>query len=144
MLIHAFPRKAEYHYEFQGATYKFKLNDEGHAVADVQDDTAISWFLKHDDHFRLYRGEAKPAAKVAKPAAAPASAIGVTDEPEQEPEQDAEPEASNVISDGENTIDLGALDEAALKAFAKDNGITVHGKLKGENLRNAIVAALKG
>jgi hypothetical protein len=42
-----------------------------------------------------------------------------------------------------SVLDLGALDDAALAAFVKDNGLTIPAKKKGDALRAAIVEAVK-
>ena len=78
----------------------------------------------------------------------PPAAGAVDRVPETAPsEPDAEAKPAFILTDKDTgaTLDLSTLDDAALKAFVKENGIKgVHHKVTGDKLRAAIVAATAG
>lgn len=121
MLIQAYRRKGESTHEFNGDRIKFAKNENGDFVADVKDQEAIVRFLGIKDAFRPYGDKAtKEATKLIKPS------------------------VQYIIANGEETMDLGALDDDQLVEFALANEFsTVDTSLTGDALRAAIVAATK-
>lgn len=133
MKIQAHRRKNPSTHELGGKRYKFLENDQGDFVCDVQDSDAARRFLAISDAFRPY-GDAESLDKAT-------SAIGVQDDDEGDTGNGSEAE-SFVLTNGNASIDLAAMDDAELKQFVKDQGIQVDGRLKGDNLRAAIKSEL--
>lgn len=121
MLIHAFRRKSASTHEFGGKLYKFTPNEDGHCVCDVADDAAAARFLSIKDAFRPYGEDAEALA-------AKSDASGG--------------KPGFVLTNGDASVDLGAMSDAELKQFAKDQNLQVDGRLKGDKLREAIHAAI--
>ncbi len=121
MLIQAYRRKAESTHEVNGVRFKFAKNENGDFVAEVPDKEAVGRFLRIKDAFRPYGDKAiKEASKLIKPA------------------------AQFLIANGDETMDLGELDDEQLVEFVLANEFsTVDTSLSGDNLRAAIVAATK-
>ena len=55
--------------------------------------------------------------------------------------EDVPPKVSYVIANGEETLDLATLDDAQLRVFAKDNGVTLHYRWVGDKIRQTIIEA---
>lgn len=116
MLIHAYRRKATHKVELFGQTIEFAPNAAGQVVADVADPACAQRLLDIPEGYRALEPiEAEPA-----------------------------PSGSFVLTNGDQSLDLATLDDEALRAFAKDNGVSVHPRAKGDTIRKAIVAAIKG
>lgn len=95
-------------------------------------------------------GRAAPALAAAPPKPADPLPTAEVKKPEQEPEGSQKPankgtqQASPFVlaaGDG-STLDLATLDDAALREFVVTNSLKVHGRAKGDTLRQAIVDAI--
>lgn len=123
MLIQAYRRKSKSTHEVGGVHYEFAKNEAGHFVAEVADEDSAAVFLAITDAFKLYGGEAPSQAKPAsKGTAAP---------------------GKFVITNGEKTVDLGAMNDAEVKQFADEQHLDYDGRLKGDRLREAVKAGLQ-
>lgn len=106
-------------------TLKLEIDDEGFGTLDTNNEGSIERLLAIPEGF-------KPIGLVK------------ADEPGQEDNEAPVDAAEFVLTSEAGTIDLGQLDDEALRKFVADNEIKgVHGKAKGNKLRAAIVAALK-
>lgn len=114
MLIHAYRRKAKHKVELFGQTIEFAPNAAGEVVAEVTDQGCIDRLLAISEGYLALNA------------------------------RESEPAASFVLRNGDETMDLATLDDEAMRAFARDNGVSVHPRAKGDTIRKAIVAALKG
>lgn len=121
MLIQAFRRKSKSTHEVGGIHYEFTKNEHGHFVCDVQDDLAADTFLQINDAFKAYGEQPQRAAKA----------------------PEAVKPSKFVIAKGEEQVDLGAMTDAEVKQFADEEDLKVDKRLKGDNLREAVIASLK-
>ena len=126
-MIQAHKRTKTYVHAFPDVTLKFAPNELGHVVCDVEDQSAVDRLLATPTGFRLY-GDQIPAPSPVLTAEVPAA--------------DLSGESPYLLVSGESTFDLRPLDDDALRAFAKSNGIKVHHAAKGDTIRDAIVAAV--
>jgi hypothetical protein len=154
MLIHAFRRTQAVSIDTGCGHIDFKPNDLGHVVALVEDEAPRAVLLAITEGYKPYPiGETElieaPAPVPPVPEAPvfmgstkgpePASIAGLTST-ETAPAKTA---SAFVISNDEgDKLDLSGMDDAALKTFAKTNGIKVHNFAKGDTLRSVIVDAL--
>lgn len=153
MLIEAFRRKAKVTHEIGGIKYLFAPNQEGHIVSSVEDKDHAARFLAITEAFRPYgEPEVLPVVDSDNVGEIDGSVVGFAQAltPHQAPDQasqEATQEAPTkfVISNGERTIDLAALDDKALKDLARELGVDkpVDMRKKGDSLRAEIVAAVK-
>lgn len=119
MLIHAFRRKAAVTHTIGSIAYKFTPNEHGHVVCEVDDSHAEQFFLKTPQAFKVFGDEpAKPA-------------------PAQGPADGSEP-SKFILVNGETRVDLGAMTDDEVKAFAKANGLEVDLRARGDKLRQAV------
>lgn len=121
MLIQAHARKKESTHEWAGKKYKFAANEVGDFVCEVTDAGAAARFLSIKDAFRPYGEDA--------------DALTAKDEARGD-------KPGFVLTNGDASVDLGAMSDAELKQFAKDQNLQVDGRLKGDKLREAIHAAI--
>ena len=153
-MIQAYRRVKNHDVDLPGAKLKFRANEQDHFVCDVANPDHVEVLLNIPTAFRLY-GE---------PAEQPVSAIFALTQtnpvppqaPEQDPDQEIEPigefpnqkalddlpagDSPYLLIDPEGgEYDLRPLDDAALRAFAAANGVTVHHKAKGDTIRDKIV-----
>jgi len=149
VLIEAFRRKAKVTHEIGGTKYLFAPNQEGHIVSAVEDKDHAARFLAITEAFRPYaEPEVLPLVDADDVGEIDGTVVGFAKAltPEQAP-QEAPLEAPTkfVISNGERTIDLAALDDKALKDLARELGVDkpVDMRKKGDSLRAEIVAAVK-
>lgn len=125
MLIHAFRRKAAVTHTIGAVAYKFAPDENGHVVCEVDDAHAEAFFLPTKEAFKVFGEE--PAKMLAKPEGAG------TGEP-----------SKFVLVNGETRVDLGAMSDDEVKAFAKANDLDVDLRSKGDKLRQAVhEAAIK-
>lgn len=149
MLIEAFRRKAKVTHEIGGIKYLFAPNQEGHIVSPVEDKDHAARFLAITEAFRPYgEPEVLPVVDSDDVGEIDGSVVGFAqaltpDQASQEATQEAP--TKFVISNGERTIDLAALDDKALKGLARELGVDkpVDMRKKGDSLRAEIVAAVK-
>lgn len=144
MLIHAYRRKEAITVDLGTATIEFKpdADRKGAVVADVADEDHAAMLLKIDEAYRPFEGEAKPAKAVKPNAPAPGPAAGqiamaaaAVDASKTGGTGDGKDDAKPFLLKGEkpeDDVDLGAMDEEALTAFAKANGIAIHHTWKGD------------
>lgn len=142
--IHAFKRPKATSHEIGGVVYKFVPNEHGHVVCDVQEPAAVERFLSITTAFRRYRDD-EPEAPSPLLAGTPLEP-GSTSEPV--PTRDvapppAEPNPRYVLVNGDAKLDLNSMDDDALRAFAKENGIKVHHNAKRETILETIVKAFE-
>jgi len=122
--VHAYRRTAPITVDLFGVNVKFTLNADGLVVADVAEGPGLDRLLDIPEAYRLL-GDA------------PAPVLPADDE------DDPDLGSPYLITDGDETIDLRTLDEAALRAFALENEIDIPGTVKKvETIRDRIVAAL--
>lgn len=119
MLIHAFRRKATVTHTIGAVAYKFAPDENGHVVCEVDDAHAEKFFLPTKEAFKVFGDEP------AKPVSA------------QKPPEGSEP-SKFLLVNGETRVDLGAMTDEEVKAFAKANGLEVDLRSKGEKLRQAV------
>lgn len=126
MKIQAYRRKSESTHEVDGVHYKFAKNERGHYVCDVEEEEAIDRFLSIDDAFKPYGDvpSRHPATSTIAPVKAP---------------------STFVLTNGETKIDLAAMSDDEVKAFAKAHELEgADLRKKGDNLRQSVLdAALK-
>lgn len=119
MLIHAFRRKAAVTHTIGAVAYKFAPDDNGHVVCEVDDAHAEKFFLPVKEAFKVFGAEpAKPALTEKVPAGGEPSKF--------------------LLVNGETRVDLGAMTDEEVKAFAKANGLEVDLRSKGDKLRQAV------
>jgi hypothetical protein len=122
--VHAYRRTAPISVDLFGVNVKFALNEQGQALAEVEEGPGLDRLLEIPEAYRLL-GDA------------PAPVLPADDE------DDPDAASPYLITDGDDTIDLRTLDEAALRAFAVENEIDIPGTVKRvETIRDRIVAAL--
>lgn len=149
MLIEAFRRKAKVTHEIGGIKYLFAPNQEGHIVSSVEDKDHAARFLAITEAFRPYgEPEVLPVVDSDDVGEIAGTVVGFAQAltPDQAPQgATQEAPAKFVISNGERTIDLAALDDKALKDLARELGVDkpVDMRKKGDSLRAEIVAAVK-
>ena len=103
---------------------------------DIQEvpDLAVPLLLKHPDVWRLAEPQAQPDTN---PNTNPGAAVTPADD---------EPGPYELQGDDGSIVDLGQMDDTALKAFVRAtpglDGIDL--RLKGNKLRDAIMAAVRG
>lgn len=125
MLIHAFRRKVAVTHTIGAVAYKFAPDENGHVVCEVDDAHAEAFFLPTKEAFKVFGEE--PAKTLAKPEGAG------TGEP-----------SKFVLVNGETRVDLGAMSDDEVKAFAKANDLDVDLRGRGDKLRQAVhEAAIK-
>ena len=118
MLIHAFRRKAAVTHTIGAVAYKFAPDENGHVVCEVDDEHAAKFFLPTKEAFKVFGEEpAKAAATEKAPAGEPSKFL---------------------LVNGETRVDLGAMTDEEVKAFAKANGLEVDLRSKGDKLRQAV------
>lgn len=167
MEIQAYRRDKPYTYELPYATLKFVPNDLGHVVCDVNDERAAAHLLAITTGFRRYGKEddapstlltlppvavppqapPTPQPPVAIPPQAPGhpEAVPPLAPPHPQPPVAIPPPAPAsryVISDGNVSLDLRAMDDKELRAFAKANGLAAAKGVVGDALRDSIVEHL--
>jgi hypothetical protein len=122
----------------------FDAKGAGFAEFETNDESVIDRLLEIPEGFAVVDGV--PPAKGAQETDSEPDEPD-TDEPEQAPSAGAAGAQSFILTDKDTgaTLDLGALDDAALQAFVKEHGIKgVHHKTLGaggDKLRAAIVKA---
>lgn len=125
MLIHAHRRKVAVTHTIGAVAYKFTPDENGHVVCEVDDAHAEKFFLKTPEAFKVFGDEP------AKPASA------------QKPAEGSEP-SKFLLVNGETRVDLGAMTDDEVKAFAKANSLEVDLRAKGDKLRQSVhEAAIK-
>lgn len=141
-----------------GRRFKLDLDESGHAVIETSDAAAIKRLLQIPEGFEVVidepEGDEKDAA-VDLVAQRPASELvqlqgvnGAASEGESSEASDADEstegqQPSFVLTNGEKTLDLGTLDDDALRAFVAENDLKgISTRLKGNALRAAIVKTL--
>ena len=121
-LIHAYRRKEALQIDTGTLVVSFGWNDVGALVADVTDEAALAVLLNIPEAFVLYDE--------------PVDADG-------SPDSDEPPEpATYLLTNGDSILDLGTLDNAALKEFAKTNGVALQSRWNGDKIRQAIIDQL--
>lgn len=118
MLIHAYRRKAAVTHTIGAIAYKFAPDENGHVVCEVDDAHAEQFFLPVKEAFKVFGEE---------PAKAPAAEKAPAGEP-----------SKFILVNGETRVDLGAMTDEEVKAFAKANGLEVDLRSKGDKLRQAV------
>jgi hypothetical protein len=134
MLIHAHRRRSKCTHEIGGKRYVFLPNQNDDVVCDVKEQAAIDRFLELDEAFCEYIDPDSPQKQVAAKTAARQRKTGAS----------ADGKSSFVISNGATKIDLAAMDDAALLAFASGQELDVEASLTGDALRAAIRDGLLG
>lgn len=124
MLIHAYRRTAKCEVELFGQTVKFEPNKDGQVVAEVLDEAVAARLLEVTEGYREFEASTPKAA---------------TTKPTETPPADS---TKFTLTNGEESVDLSAMDDKALRAFAKANGVTVANTAKGDTIRKTIVNAL--
>lgn len=119
MLIQAYRRKDPVNVDLFGQTIEFVGNADGDMVAEVTDQDVIDRLLSIDEAYREHG--AKPAKAASKP---------------------AKPKGKFVLVNGDETVDLSAMDDKAVRKFGKENGVPVNNFLKGDDLRQLVIATL--
>lgn len=121
MLIHAFRRKGPVTHTIGGIAYKFAPDENGHVVCEVDDAHAEAFFLPTKEAFKVFGEE-------------PAKAEG----------QGGGQASKFVLVNGETRVDLGAMTDDEVKAFAKANDLKVDLRARDDKLRQAVhEAAIK-
>lgn len=106
---------------------------------DIQEvpDLAVPLLLKHPDVWRLVEQARPDTNPITNPITNPAAAVTPADD---------DPGPYELQGDDGSIVDLGQMDDAALKAFVRAtpglDGIDL--RLKGNKLRDAIMAAVRG
>lgn len=118
MLIHAFRRKAAVTHTIGAVAYKFAPDENGHVVCEVDDEHAAKFFLPTKEAFKVFGEE-------------PAKVAVTEKEPSGEP-------SKFILVNGETRVDLGAMTDDDVKAFAKANGLEVDLRSRGDKLRQAV------
>lgn len=113
--IHAYRRVAPISVDVFGQTIEFKPNAKGEVIAEVDDEAVAERLLSIDEAYRELGAPSKPPSK---------------------------PPSNFIVTNGDETVDLGGMDDEALRAFAAKAEITIHHAAKGDTIRNAIVKAL--
>lgn len=118
MLIHAYRRKGPVTHTIGAVAYKFTPNENGHVVCEVDDAHAEKFFLPVKEAFKVLGEE-------------PANAAAAEKAPAGEP-------SKFILVNGETRVDLGAMTDEEVKAFAKANALDVDLRSKGDKLRQAV------
>lgn len=145
MLIHAFKRKEATPVDTGRSHIDFKPNDAGDVVAEVESEDDIDKLLSIPEAYRAYASAEKPTqAKQTAPVLSQADIELARQEAADILAAEAAAKAAFVL-EGEDgkTLDLNAMDDEALKAFAKANNITLHHTQKGDKARQKILEALQ-
>lgn len=145
MLIHAYKRKEATPVDTGRSQIEFKLNDAGEVVAEVDDEGDIATLLNIPEAYRAHESAAKPAqAKQTAPVLSEEQIEAARKEAADVLAAEAAAKAAFVLvgEDGK-TLDLNAMDDDALKAFAKANNIALHHTQKGDKARQKISEALQ-
>lgn len=139
MLIEAFRRKATVTHEIGGVKYTFAANEAGHIVSKVEEPAHAERFLAIAEAFRPYGVEVQ-APEVADDEDDMVPTVATT-----KPEPASEAPSAFLISNGETTIDLAAMDDRALKELARELGVDkpVDMRKRGDALRAEIITAVK-
>ena len=119
MLIHAFRRKAAVTHTIGAVAYKFAPDENGHVVCEVDDAHAEKFFLPVKEAFKVFNQ--LPFQKE----------VG-------EPQTAASEPSKFMLVNGETRVDLGAMTDEEVKAFAKANALDVDLRSKGDKLRQAV------
>ena len=119
MLIHAYRRKAAVTHTIGAVAYKFAPDENGHVVCEVDDEHAAKFFLPTKEAFKVFGEEPAKAA------------------PKPEGQGGGQP-SKFVLVNGETRVDLGAMTDDEVKAFAKANGLEVDLRSRGDKLRQAV------
>ncbi|MES2415094.1 MAG: hypothetical protein V4614_14905 [Pseudomonadota bacterium] len=140
MLIHAYRRKEAIQVDLGAIVIEFKpdADRKGAVVAEVADEAHVATLLNISEAYVPFEGAAKPAkaAKTANTPAGPtADEIAAAAAAEAAKKAGGSGEEKPFLLKGdkpEDDVDLGAMDEEALTAFAKLNKITIHSTWKGD------------
>lgn len=103
-----------------GETIKFTANAEGHVVATVKSEELFKHLTKNIPEAYIEYKDGKNVPERVKPG-------------QEEPVV-----GKFVLRNGDQTLTLDDLDDAALKAFAESNALQLHESLEGDDLRQAI------
>lgn len=134
MLIHAYRRKLATPVHTGMTLIGFEPNEAGDVVAEVADAADVALLLGIGEAYRPYL-PADPVLPVALALPAPVPALVSPPAPVSAADR------RFVLLDGDESLDLAALSDVELRAFAKENGVRVHWKLAGDRIRQVIVDA---
>lgn len=137
MLLHAYRRRGEsITVDLDGVRYAFEPNDRGDVVGEVSDKSHAKHLVEKTDGYVKYGDD--PAvilpttATVAEPVKTDKAADGeVVDGP------------FVLRNDANERLDLADLDDAAVRKFAKAQGVPVANTMTGDKLRAKVATALK-
>ncbi|MEO8021074.1 hypothetical protein [Polaromonas sp.] len=141
MLIHAYRRTAATQVDTGRNKIDFKPNAAGDVVAEVAGDADAELLMGITEGYRVYEPKAaskqpkQTAEEIAAAAAAASAAAGAAAVAKG---------SAFVLKNGDDTLDLGAMKDDALKAFAKENEIRLHHTWTGDKLREKIKEAFEG
>lgn len=125
MLIHAYRRKVAVTHTIGAVAYKFSPDKAGNVVCEVEDEHAKQFFLPVKEAFKVFGEE---PAKVA---------------PKPDNQGGSEP-SKFILVNGDTRVDLGAMTDDEVKAFAKANDLEVDLRTRGDKLRQSVhEAAIK-
>ena len=119
MLMHAYRRTKATAIDLFGTTYEFNPNTDGHVVAEVTEPRAIARLLECDCHVYRAQVEATEPSEVERHST-----------------------VTFVLTNADDTLDLSTLDDKELRAFARDNDVTLAKTDKGDKIRAKIVDGL--
>lgn len=123
-VIHAYRRKRPVDIDVFGDIVAFRPNAAGEMVAEVANERTAARLLEIAEGYRLH--ESAPAAPPAPPPPPPPTA------------------SAFVLTNGEERLDLGAMTDEQVRAFALEQGKDIDGRKRGDKLRAAVIAAFKG
>lgn len=135
MLIHAYRRNAAAQVDTGQTKIEFKVNAAGDVVAEVEGDADAELLLNIPEGYRVY----EPSAEAAKAVPISATAKAIAAAPAAIAKGDA-----FVLKNGDDVLDLAAMDDEALRAFAKANEIRLHHTWTGDKLREKLKEAFEG
>lgn len=110
--IHAFRRKEALSVDTAVGVVEFSVDASGDVVADVPEGEALDVLFGIPEAYKIHASDDSPKADE-KPANKP---------------------VSYVLKNDQGEVDLSAMDEDALKAFAKANDVKVHHTWTGDKL----------
>lgn len=141
MRIHAYRRKEATPVDTGNTVIEFKPNGAGEVIADVEGSADVEILLSIPEAFREYLGDGATAAVVVKPLNAVPTAAELAALSFSGVAAGGDGAAPNpfLLQDGEEKLDLSAMDDEALKLFAKANGLNPHYRWAGDVLRQKIV-----
>lgn len=118
MLIHAFRRTAAVTVNLLSQDVEFSPNERGDVVADVADAEVAERLLEISEGYRAY---------------------------ESESDDESDDEAGSLmLTNGDETIDIGAMTANQVRAMADEAGVELPSKGKVAELRKALFEALSG